>query len=51
MPQVKISQKLYDAMWEKIEATDFDLRNPYDKDLYNYLGKEKCHTLKSKKIK
>ena len=48
---VKISKKLYNAMWEKIEATDFDLRNLYDRDLYNYLGKDKCPILRSKKIK
>jgi hypothetical protein len=49
--EVKISKKLYDAMWKKIEATDFDLRNLYDRDLYNYLGKDKCPILRLKKIK
>lgn len=35
--RVAISDRLYRAMWELLAPKDFDLRNPYDKDLAEYL--------------
>jgi hypothetical protein len=37
--KIKISQKLYRKLWEILSPDDFDLNNPYDRDLAKYLGK------------